>query len=56
MGLVTFGNRASTVAPLTKITSQIVREQLVNQLPISAGGPSSIGSGLLEGVGVTDNI
>ena len=52
VGIVEFDADATTVAPLTRLTSETEREELVTTLPRHTGGATGIGSGLLEGVKV----
>ncbi|KAI0218857.1 Calcium-activated chloride channel regulator 4 [Lamellibrachia satsuma] len=54
VGLTIFSDDGLTVAPLTEITSQSVREQLVAKLPVSTIGGTEIGRGLLQGVDVLE--
>ena len=52
VGIVKFSSGASIIAPLIQMTSQRVRNDLVNRLPRYAHGSTAIGLGLLQGVKV----
>lgn len=53
VGIVTFTSVAKVVKDLTQITSGSVRQELVQSLPSSTGGGTSIGAGLQKGLEVS---
>uniref|UniRef100_A0A8B9SPL5 Chloride channel accessory 1 n=1 Tax=Anas platyrhynchos TaxID=8839 RepID=A0A8B9SPL5_ANAPL len=55
VGIVTFSSSASIQSPLKQITSDAVRQNLVNRLPTTAGGGTNICSGVRTGLQVKYN-
>ena len=49
---MTFSSNASTVAFLTTITDESVRQSLADKLPSAADGATAIGQGLQKGMEV----
>ncbi|KAM9186556.1 calcium-activated chloride channel regulator 4 [Mergus octosetaceus] len=57
VGIVTFNSFASIQSPLQQITSDAVRQNLVNKLPTIAGGGTKICSGVRTGLQIiTDQV
>ncbi|XP_033746377.1 calcium-activated chloride channel regulator 1-like [Pecten maximus] len=52
VGIVTFSSSAQIVTPMTTVTSDSVRESLVQSLPSTAFGYTALGDGLLKGLEV----
>ncbi|XP_006812943.1 calcium-activated chloride channel regulator 4A-like [Saccoglossus kowalevskii] len=55
LGLVEFSTSSRTTSPLTQITNDQVREDLIALLPVRANGNTCIGCGILEGIQVLEN-
>lgn len=55
VSIVTFSNTASICHQIVQITSDQIRNDLVNSLPINVGGSTSIGAGLQEALSVSRN-
>lgn len=56
VGIVTFSSSADIQSPLQQITSDAVRQNLVNKLPTIAGGGTNICSGVRTGLQVKYNM
>ncbi|ESO99114.1 hypothetical protein LOTGIDRAFT_238844 [Lottia gigantea] len=50
LGIVEFNTAATTLSPLVRISSRADRELLINRLPKTATGKTSIGGGLLKAI------
>uniref|UniRef100_A0A8C3GPJ7 Chloride channel accessory 1 n=1 Tax=Cairina moschata TaxID=8855 RepID=A0A8C3GPJ7_CAIMO len=55
VGIVTFSSSADIQSPLQQITSDAVRQNLVNKLPTIAGGGTNICSGVRTGLQIITN-
>lgn len=52
VGIVTFSSDAQIVTPMSTVTSDAVRQSLVQDLPTTAFGYTALGAGLLKGLEV----